>query len=64
MKKIYYGKAVYDYKEINAVNKVLEYINFIDTLVEAAYLMYLNLCNGYPPDEAEDLEEEEPVLVQ
>ena len=24
MKKIYYGKAVYDYKEINAVNKVLK----------------------------------------
>ena len=23
MKKIYYGKAVYDYKEINAVTKVL-----------------------------------------
>ena len=38
---------------INAVNKVLEYINFIDTLVEAAYLMYLNICNGYPPSEDE-----------
>ena len=24
MKKIFYGRAVYDYKEINAVNKVLK----------------------------------------
>tara|TARA_Y100001963_G_C6775599_1_gene447174 strand:+ start:1677 stop:2639 length:963 start_codon:yes stop_codon:yes gene_type:complete len=40
---------------LDIIIKAVAFIKVIDLMVEAAYLMYLNLCNGHPPEEAEDL---------
>ncbi len=37
-----------------AIIKIVAFIKMIDLMVEAAYMMYLNICNAYPEDNAED----------
>ena len=39
---------------LNAIIKIVAFIKMIDLMVEAAYMMYLNICNAYPEDTAED----------
>jgi len=40
---------------IGAVIKIVAFIKMIELMVEGAYLMYLNICNVTPEDNAEDL---------
>lgn len=37
-----------------AIIKIVAFIKMIELMVEAAYMMYLSICNAYPEDTAED----------